>query len=79
MIAQLFTTLGCHLCEEAHELLLSLTGQGMDLHIELVEIVDSEELMDRYGVIIPVIKVAGREICWPFSIDELQAFLENET
>ncbi len=79
MIAQLFTTLGCHLCEQAHELLLSLTGQGMELRIELIEIVDSAELMDRYGITIPVIQVEDREICWPFSIDELRAFLENET
>ena len=79
MIAQLFTTLGCHLCEEAHELLLSLAAQGMDLRIELVEIVDSAELMDRYAITIPVIKVEDKEICWPFSIDELRAFLENET
>tara|TARA_B110000503_G_scaffold109272_1_gene163406 strand:- start:261 stop:500 length:240 start_codon:yes stop_codon:yes gene_type:complete len=79
LIAQLFTTLGCHLCEQAHELLLSLTGQGMELRIELIEIVDSAELMDRYGITIPVIQVEDREICWPFSIDELRAFLENET
>ena len=51
----------------------------MDLRIELVEIVDSAELMDRYAITIPVIKVEDKEICWPFSIDELRAFLENET
>ncbi|MGV0034069.1 MAG: glutaredoxin family protein, partial [Candidatus Azotimanducaceae bacterium WSBS_2022_MAG_OTU7] len=38
MIVQLFTTLGCHLCEAAHEQLESLTSSGMDLKIELVEI-----------------------------------------
>ena len=79
MIVQLFTTLGCHLCEEAHEQLRSLTGSGMDLSIELVEIVDSEELMDRYGITIPVIRANDSEIGWPFSPDELQAFLENDT
>ena len=51
----------------------------MELRIELIEIVDSAELMDRYGITIPVIQVEDREICWPFSIDELRAFLENET
>lgn len=79
MIAQLFTTLGCHLCEQAHEQLLSLAGSGMELGIELVEIADSDELMDRYGITIPVIRAGNREISWPFSIDELQTFLENTT
>jgi hypothetical protein len=79
LIVQLFTTLGCHLCEQAHEQLLSLTGGGMDLSIELVEIADSEELMNRYGIIIPVIRADDREIDWPFSADELRTFLENDT
>ena len=54
-------------------------GSGMDLSIELVEIAESEELMDRYGITIPVIRANDSEICWPFSSDELQAFLENDT
>jgi hypothetical protein len=79
LIVQLFTTLGCHLCEQAHEQLLSLTGDGMDLGIELVEIADSEDLMDRYGITIPVIRANDREIGWPFSADDLRTFLENDT
>ena len=79
MIAQLFTTLGCHLCEEAHELLLSLARGGMGLSIELAEISDSEKLMDQYGATIPVIRLNDREIGWPFSADDLQAFLEKDT
>jgi len=77
LIVQLFTTLGCHLCEGAHEQLLLLTGGGMDLSIELVEISDSDEMIDRYGTTIPVIRADDREIGWPFSADELRAFLEN--
>ena len=79
MIVQLFTTLGCHLCEEAHEQLLSLARGGMDLSIELAEISDSEKLMRRYGTTIPVIRADEREIGWPFSTDELETFLENDT
>ena len=79
MNVQLFTTLGCHLCEEAHEQLLSLKSDGMDLSIELVEIADSEELMGRYGITIPVCRADHREIGWPFSANELQTFLEDDT
>ena len=79
MIVQLFTTLGCHLCEEAHEQLLTLALGGIDLSIELAEISDSDDLMDRYGTTIPVIRADGREIGWPFSVDELEIFLGNDT
>ena len=51
----------------------------MDLSIELVEIADSEDLMDRYGITIPVIRTDDREILWPFSVGALRAFLENDT
>ena len=79
MIVKLFTTLGCHLCEEAHEQLRSLNDGKKDLEIELVEIADSDERMDQYGITIPVIRVNDREIGWPFSVNELQTFLENDT
>ena len=79
MIVRLFTTLGCHLCEEAHEQLLSLALGGMDLSIELAEISDSEKLMAQYGATIPVIRKDEREIGWPFSVDELETFLEQDT
>ena len=67
------------MCEEAHEQLLSLARGGMDLSIELAEISDSEELIDRYGTAIPVIRANEKEIGWPFSADELGTFLENDT
>jgi hypothetical protein len=51
----------------------------MDLSIELAEISDSEKLMDRYGATIPVIRTESREIGWPFSVDELEIFLGNDT
>ena len=51
----------------------------MDLSIELVEIADSEALMDRYGITLPVIRADDREIGWPFSADDLRTFLENDT
>ncbi len=79
MIVKLFTTLGCHLCEEAHEQLRSLNDGKKDLEIELVEIADSDALMDQYGITIPVIRVNDREIGWPFSVNELQTFLQNDT
>lgn len=72
---QLFTTLGCHLCEEANDQLLLLQKEGLAIEICPVEIADSDELLNRYGIRIPVIAISGAEIGWPFSIDQLRSFL----
>jgi glutaredoxin len=78
MKVRLFTTLGCHLCEQAHELLLSLKSDGMPIEIESVEIADSDDLMEAYGIRIPVVTTEdAREIGWPFDIVQLQTFLQQ--
>jgi hypothetical protein len=48
------------------------------MDIEAVEIADSEDLMDQYGVRIPVIRVDHRDddLGWPFDRQQLQLFLE---
>ena len=71
-----YTTAGCHLCELAHEMLLEVQQQ-QDLEITAVDIADSDDLIERYGIRIPVIRLTAedREIGWPFSLSELAAFL----
>lgn len=74
----LYTTVGCHLCEQAAAL---VEGQQIPgLVLEEVEISDSEPLMERYAVRIPVLQFQGRdeELGWPFTENELQAFLTGE-
>ena len=77
----LYTTLGCHLCEQAHAQLLHLQQQypdrGSQIEIETVEIADDDALMNQYGIRIPVIRVHESEIGWPFTIEELGAFLSQ--
>ena len=76
MNIRLYTTLGCHLCGEALALVHLLQGQGMDIGIEEVEIADSDELMKRYGIRVPVIaREDDEEIGWPFNLSELAHFL----
>jgi glutaredoxin len=78
MKVKLYTTLGCHLCEEALELLKQLKTSGLEIEISEIEIADSDELMSAFGVRIPVITTENSEdeIGWPFTIEELKAFLE---
>ncbi len=69
----LYTTAGCHLCEQALQLL-----EANQLQISLVEIADDDQLFERYGLRIPVAATgAGEELDWPFDQQQLQAWLEG--
>lgn len=71
----LYSTLGCHLCEQAEQL---LTQAG--LAYRYVDIADEDELLGRYGNRIPVLAMSGRndELGWPFDQAKLQRYLAGE-
>lgn len=60
----LYTTGGCHLCERAEALL----RDAVDVPVGPVEVADDAELLERYGVRIPVLRRVdtGEELDWPF-------------
>lgn len=67
----LYGTSACHLCEIAEEML-----QRRGVVFSVVDIADSDELFERYGIIIPVLqRDDGGELNWPFSEEDLLAFL----
>lgn len=72
---QLFGTLGCHLCELAEDVLMPLVEHG--LMVELVDIADSEAMVEAYGLRIPVLRRVDTraELDWPFDADQVVAFL----
>ncbi|MCX4193480.1 glutaredoxin family protein [Methylophaga sp. OBS1] len=71
----LFTTEGCHLCEQAHELLLNIADKA-PLDIILREIGDDDDLVARYGIRIPVVQFADQqELDWPFKQSDLEAII----
>ena len=63
---ELFGTLGCHLCEEAEQVLQPFVTQG--LVVELLDIIDSPEWLELYALTIPVLRRVdnGQELTWPF-------------
>jgi 2-C-methyl-D-erythritol 4-phosphate cytidylyltransferase len=75
----LYTTQGCHLCEQAEALLLPLLRTEM-LQMQSVEIADDDALIERYGIRIPVIRMSDsdEELGWPFDWAMLQGFLRNQ-
>ncbi|AFJ02064.1 Glutaredoxin-like domain (DUF836) [Methylophaga frappieri] len=77
MIYTLFTTQGCHLCEQAQDL-FALVNQSNSFTLKLCEIGDAPKLIEQYGIRIPVIQApAGQELDWPFSPMRLEQFLKD--
>ncbi|HEX4975393.1 MAG TPA: glutaredoxin family protein [Pseudomonadales bacterium] len=73
-----YSTLGCHLCEVAAALLEeSPLVQQWQLCYQ--EIADDPQLMNLYGVRIPVLKRddSQAELNWPFDAGDLQRFLAS--
>ena len=64
----LYTTAGCHLCEQAEEVLRAVLDESSGPEWAPVEISDDPELVAAYGLRIPVIRLADRQqdLGWPF-------------
>jgi glutaredoxin len=76
----LYSTSACHLCERAKEILWPLM-EDYPLRLQEIDIADTDELLERYGVRIPVLKFADseRELGWPFDSAQLRDFLAQNT
>ena len=73
---QLFGTSGCHLCEQAEEVLMPLVEYG--LLVELIDIAESVEGVEIYALRIPVLRRVdtGAELDWPFEAEQIVSFLQ---
>jgi glutaredoxin len=68
----LYTTAGCHLCDLADVILQALASQ-YQLTIVATEIGDDDQLVERYGIRIPVVRFADNsEIGWPFDQHDIE-------
>lgn len=74
----LYSTAGCHLCEHAKAIIQPLLSVP-EQQLHEVDIADSEDLMARYGLTIPVLSQANSstkpELNWPFDSADVQAWL----
>lgn len=73
----LMSSVGCHLCDEAVEILVNHMDPACH-QVEEVDIAFDDELMARYAVLIPVLvdEASGTELRWPFDASDLQGFLQ---
>jgi glutaredoxin len=52
----IYSRQGCHLCEEAKAILISV-GEEMDFHLEEIMIEQDPKLVEEYGLMVPVILI----------------------
>lgn len=84
----LYTTLGCHLCDKAKQVIYA--ALGYDTHIHEWDIADDDTLMEAYALKIPVLRWeegeadgvsvsenAKDELCWPFDAPAVQAWFDG--
>jgi len=78
MQISLFTTAGCHLCEQAYDL-LQRVSTDYPFEIVSVEIGDDDSLLEQYGLTIPVVQFEdGDEINWPFDASTLKQYISRK-
>lgn len=74
----LYSTEGCHLCEEA---LVLYQAAGKTAALRVVDIAFDDALFERYGVTIPVLSLQNNdgsvndELGWPFDSSALNTWL----
>lgn len=70
----LYSTVGCHLCEQAYALLEQIV-QVQD-SITVIDIALDDALFERFGTTIPVVEFDDHSLLsWPFSASEIQSKL----
>lgn len=72
----LFTTLGCHLCEQLEALLLTLSAG--EVRLNKIDISEDDALIERYAMRIPVLADGeGNELDRGFEATRLAAWLKE--
>jgi len=69
---KLYSRIECPLCEYAEELL-----QAEQIQYEVIDIDESEELVQLYHVRIPVVSNGKQELNWPFTTDQVMELING--
>jgi hypothetical protein len=69
----LFGTSGCHLCEQAEEIIQSCVPES----VETIDIAEQQQWQERYAIRIPVLydQASQQELGWPFGQAEVIEFV----
>lgn len=68
---------GCHLCDDARDIVTAVTGDFADVTLQERSILDDQALIDEYAEEIPVVLIDGRvHTIWRVDPTRLRAALE---
>lgn len=71
----LLGTQGCHLCEQAEQIL-----QALNLPYQYLDIIDDEKLLSLYEISIPVLLDSARnerKLYWPFDAEMVSVWYKQ--
>ncbi len=73
----LFGTSGCHLCEQAEQIINDCFPNSVDLTIETIDIAEQEQWQEQYAIRIPVLyhPESKNELGWPFDQTHVKEFI----
>ena len=74
-----YTKLNCHLCDEAYLMLINV-AYDIPLEIDVLDVTRTRNRLEsKYADRIPVITTASaaNELFWPFTFDDVRAYLER--
>jgi Glutaredoxin-like domain (DUF836) len=75
----LLGTAGCHLCEQAEEIIRECLPNDYDSVIEYIDIAEQEHWQAQYAIRIPVLyhPASKKELAWPFEQADVQVFIHS--
>lgn len=73
MKVEILMTMGCHLCDDAEIIVRRALPKAV---VEHVDIGESDADIACYGTRIPVLRINGRELDWPFSLLDVRSAAE---
>ena len=67
----LYSSEGCHLCEQADALIKQVITPA---DVSIIDIVSDDSLVELYGMHIPVFENthSGEKLYWPFSVSDIE-------
>ncbi len=75
----LLHTSGCHLCEQAEELINESLHTGLSCAIEIIDIAEQTQWQPEYATLIPVLLhvQTNNFLNWPFTQDDVLTFIKQ--
>ena len=75
----LFGTSGCHLCEQAEQIINVCLPHNLELKIETIDIAEHEQWQEQYAIRIPDLyhPETKKDLGWPFDQTDVNEFIKE--